>query len=258
MKLKLITEMPLVGYHVNDNVVGKGEGGYTGFSKQSANALRAPKVLKKLTKVLDRSKYKIIIIADEGHPKIENYSLDDQYFIDAGIDPKVAKNAITVIISFDNAEEQHDLSPWIILHQLGEAAVEGGRFGWWFDVYQKYEDHLSKTPIARGREDMVQAYGKDNFGMEIDSSAFSHIFDMKSAREFIHGGFDNYDCDQELLVEYLWYGGNIRVNYPDWIDRKIVDHVKRELEYKIANRLDMMVGKVYNNDPQARYGDEED
>jgi hypothetical protein len=259
MKLKLITEMPLVGYHVNDNVVGKSDKDSLDnqFSPQSANALRAPKVLTQLTKVLNRSRHKIIVIADQKPPR--NFrtrptsapnnvgfesALSDQYYQEAGIDPNTAKDAITMVISFDNSEGQHNLSPWMILHQIGEVATNGGENTWWIDLFHKYAKHL-QVPLARGREEEVRMYAYE-YGSD-GKSAFSHIFNMKSAREFIHGGFSNYDMDQELVTEYLWYGGNIRVNYPDWIDKKVVDTIKAELEYEIGKRLDSMTGKAFNN-----------
>jgi hypothetical protein len=277
MKLKLITEMPLVGYHVKPNVAdgkplvqnhrGRGREPFPGdewqgnqdlvprsdgFSKQSANALQSPKVHEQLTKVLNRSdRHKIIIISDTTPPGVNNSSLsfsegdgettlDDQYYLDAGIDPKLAKDAITIVLSIDNSENNHHLSPWMILHQIGEIASVAGGMGWWYGLADKYGEQL----------------GLNNRGMqwEIDSQkVFARIFNMKSARSSRETDvedrfFVNIDTEAELVTEYLWYGGQIRVNYPDGIDRKVIDAIKDELEFEIGKKLDSMVGKAYDND----------
>ena len=246
MKLRTISEMPLAGYHVNDTVT-KSRGHQ--FSNQSDNLLRKPKVLDQLTKVLSRTGYKIIIIADAEAPIINGEKLPDEYYVSAGINPSIASDAITILISFDNSGDQHHLTPWIILHQLGEVATKGGAIGPWNEVYKKYEKYLSKTPLARGKEIEVKTYG----GQEKHKDSFTHIFKMKSAREFTHGGFDNYDTDAELVAEYLWHGGKIRVNYPDWINKKVVDAIKSDVELYISKLLDSMIGLAFNNDLFGAY-----
>ena len=61
--------------------------------------------------------------------------------------------------------------------------------------------------------------------------------------------------DAELVVEYLWHGGKVRVNYPDWIDRKVVDAIKSDIESDLSKRLGSMIGLAYNNDMEEIYAD---
>ena len=259
MKLRIITEMPLAGYHASDTIDKSGRSydasgreGYwpQQFSSQSRNALRHPKVLQRLTEVLSRTGYNIIIIADAEAPHIQGEKLPVWYYKNAGIDPRAAENAITLLVSMDNSEGQHHLSSWMILHQLGEIVTQGGSEGPWTDAFEKYKKYLSASPLARGREIDVEIYGGESF-----KDAFTHIFKMQSAQNFSHGASDNFDMDAELVVEYLWHGGKVRVNYPDWIDRKVVDAIKSDIESDLSKRLGSMIGLAYNNDMEEIYAD---
>lgn len=72
---------------------------------------------------------------------------------------------------------------------------------------------------------------------------------MKSAREYLHGSANNFDMCAELVAEFLWHGCKIRVNYPDWIDKNIVDQIKLVIEARLTQILNTMIGKAYVNIP---------
>lgn len=246
MKLKTIFEMPLVGYNAdraNNNI--RSGYGYDGYSKQSANALQHPKVIRKLSEVLSRHDYNIIIIAD---PAIGSSSLSDpidldtDYYEQLGISKNVVENAITVIINHDNSNNQQQLSPWMILHQVGEAATNGGMTSGWFNILKKYKKYFNSISGAFANNKWSKMYS----GNDPVTDIFSHVFKMKSAREFIHGGFDNFDCDAELVTEYLWHG-KIRINNVDGVPNEVISAIKNEAEDFAKNCLDRMIGGAYSN-----------
>jgi hypothetical protein len=276
---RVLSEMPLVGYNVDKLKDGPST---KHFAKQSVNALQQPKVIETLTQKLSRHKYNIVIIADPGGDTVTDLMgqrLPDKYCEETGIDRRIVRRAITMILTYDNNELfdskngvdryiQHHFSPWIILHQIGEIAtaydLAGGKGDIWDKAYMAFRQHLSKVPKARGREKFIKLYDhleswydgekdddddenssyfRDNFKIK---SAFTHLFEMKSAREFIHGGAGNYDMAPELYTEYLWHG-TIRMNYHDWIERDVVDKIKEFLINRIETTLDAMVGKAFDN-----------
>jgi len=154
----------------------------------------------------------------------------------------VTRDAITIVISYDNSEGQQNLTPWVILHQFGEIATLGGTQNFWRPIFDEFKEYLESTPIARGQDKWVKTYG----GRKLADS-FTHLFKMKSAREFIHGNVGNFDMDAELVAEFLWHGSHIRMNYPDWIDNDVVNMIKDKIESKITSILDPMIGKSFNN-----------
>lgn len=240
MRLRAITET-LLGHHVGDlGGPDRNNYSYQGFStREPSNSgghrrpslYGQPKFYQILSQKLSRLiKHDLIILVGKDLSKYaggaEETALIPELSQKTDIPPEYFPRAITLLITGDNS--QSSLSPWLILHQLGEALLAQG-FELWNDlIVKKYGHFLRKAPhVDPERSEHAELYGDQaDHGLR----AFHHLFKMKSARDFLHGDFDNIDPGQEIMVEYLWHGGKIRMNYPSWIDRKVVDAIKTDCE----------------------------
>lgn len=235
MKLRIISEMPLVGYNIDKSQ------NSNAFDPQSQRVLNHPKVLRMLSQKLS-SDFNIIIIADPGlfnKPVVKNTNnevkLDDDYYKSAGINPSLVKQSITFILTGDNARNGDRLTPWIILHQLGECVVLSGMiYDHVWSKYGKLLNRLNTTPFKDGK-----TLGDEDF------RAYFHLFKMKSARD--RWSPENYDYSAELVTEYLWHGGRIRINYPDGFDKTEIDQFKLDLETATQTALEKMIGRSFVN-----------
>ena len=120
-------------------------------------------------------------------------------------------------------------SPWLYVHQLGEAInLKCGNFvdgenaeGWEFnDFYATM--------------------------FELDPQWYLNL-KMGSARAAKEDNSDIEDLHQELITEYLWHGGRIRFDYGE-LDKSEVDAALNSFYDTMKNVLDRLVGQVLTND----------
>lgn len=240
MRLKLISEV-LKGYHIGQmDVRQRGQDSFSAKTKQMYGSTKFYNILSdKLSRLLD---HHIIILTGsdlnqfsggpEETPQIEELSRR------TNIPVKDFLQSITLMIISDNYQSQ--LSPWLLLHQLAEAILQQGFDVWEGFVKPKYGAYFERSaPIDPKISNHARVYGSK---ASSDMRAFHHLFKFRSAREFRHGDYDNIDPGQEILVEYLWHGGKIRINYPEWIDRRVVDSLKNDIEEWCFDILDKLVG----------------
>lgn len=216
-----------------------------------------PKLYKMVGRKLSRLlKHDIIIIAGNNLEQFEGGPEEDDKIIELAkqvdIDPNDFLTSITLLIVGNN--NQRSVTPWLVLHQLGEALANQGFDVWYGFIAKKYEAALKRAPeIDLTVSDDAEAYGED---ADWSLRAWHHLFKFKSARLLLHGGFDNIDPGQELVAEFLWHGGRVRINYPDWIDRRIVDSIKSDIEEWIDDLLTKLKGTRLVNeiDPSSEVG----
>ena len=81
----------------------------------------------------------------------------------------------------------------------------------------------------------------ENISYPIASGGIKNIFNFKSVEEIksIHDG----EIVHELIAEYLWHGGEIRVKKP-YNNNEEIMNVIFEVEEKITELLDNCVGKI--------------
>lgn len=135
----------------------------------------------------------------------------------SGVPLESMEDAINLVITGDNS--QLALSPWYVLHQVGEGIV--GQIDR-FEVLDR-----------AGSQEAVRLWGHD----------WPHrIFAMRSARIG-----KMVDVLQELITEYLWHGCRIRRRYPEDANRADVDKVVDRCEQVIDDLLQQCIGKVIYN-----------
>jgi len=215
MRLCLISEMPFAGFDFYAQEPFDNFDYGNGITSQSFETFRNKKVLNILSDKLSRlSKYniKIVVIKPE-----------DEKIFDVS-DP----DCITLAMVHDGylGGQFERMTPWMALHQLGEA------IDYWteFDVVEflyEYFGNVSGDP----------------------NRLFELLFKMRSARDKIQTANGSYDITAEVVTEYLWHGGRIRVNYINGVDPTVIDNFKSEVEDAIDKTLSSLVGKTITNWP---------
>lgn len=227
-------------------------GKYIGrFQPKTMKAYTSPKFYEILSQKLSRqTRHELIILVGEHLDRYEgrspslHRSLSDL----TGIPAEDFVNAITLLITGDN--EQPSVSPWLILHQLGEALREKKHDVWDY-ICEKYKDQLKGAPLITS---VTNAHTSRLNGYDSQFiRAWHHLFKMRSAREVLHGVFDNIDPGPELVAEYLWHGSRVRINYPDWLDNSVVDAIKADIEAYLEAALNKLAGATICNEPQETY-----
>lgn len=182
------------------------------FSKKDRLIITHPKTFRILEEKLKNSKYNFNILLIESQ-KDSNKNEYMEHLIKFMKENNISQqNHITFA---KNSTSGHLLTPWMILHTLGHAISEEN------DYYVTSEVINLLEPIK-------------NIGI-------NNIFNFKSAEE-IKNIYDG-EIVHELIAEYLWHGGEIRVKNPYNNNEKIMN-VIFEIEEKIAELLDNCIGKI--------------
>lgn len=231
MRLYIIAEMPLT-FRVSGDFPQKRPKTMPGrFSSNTAQAYSSPKFYEILSnKLSDWTARDIILLggvywdADKTSPISDLVELSKS----TGIPAKTFEHSITLMICDDNS--QPELSPWLLLHQLAEAVIlnedgDPNQHDFWIDtLYPKYAKQLSSMDDGRANPVL---------------ETFYKIFKMRSARTRKAA-----DMAAELVTEFLWHKGRLRVNYPPEVPRGVIDAIKEEAESHINGLLDRCTGKL--------------
>lgn len=237
----MLVEMAMLHKWV-DSDISAGEK-YSGFRFSPVNlkSLKTEKVWEVVSQKIARATgFDFIFIASDKFKTGSDKHSSAELSAVTGIPVEDFKRAITIILGYD--QEQDVLTPWMILHQVGEIIDDGSL---WPTIYRKYADMLDAAPSPQNVKDQKTLQRRNPHTHKAEN-AFTSLFKMRSARHFIHGPVDNFDTGPELVAEYLWHG-QVRMNYPDWLDRTVVDSIKNDVERTIENHLNQMVGRSFNN-----------
>jgi len=207
------------GTHIGTQVVNPGryEDEITGrFSNKDKAVLSHPKTFKTLEDRLSNSNYNFNILMIETATNqryigvLDDYKNDvDKYIKSQGI---VTQNHITFV---KNGTSGHVLTPWMILHTLGHAVV----------------DYIGEdTKIV----ELVRA-----IMYQLDKAS---IFHFKSAKESEIYNNTN-ELVHELIAEFLWHGGRIRIN-PVFANNEDIKTKVATIESRIKTTLDYCVGQI--------------
>lgn len=188
------------------------------FSKKDRLIITHPKTFKILEEKLKDSKYNFNILLVESQKKssVNEYM---EYLIKFMKENNInQQNHITFA---KNSTSGHLLTPWMILHTLGHAISE--------------ENDYNIRNIINLLEPM------ENINYPIASGGIKNIFNFKSVEE-IKSIYDR-EIVHELIAEYLWHRGKIRVKKP-YNNIEEIMNVIFEVEEKITEILDNCVGKI--------------
>jgi len=145
-------------------------------------------------------------------------------------------DAVNFIMTGNNA--QKEFSPWLYLHQLGEALNNECRV-----------DDPSGEPEEFGEHEAIGAQFME-FYIRIKELVPDWMYRLKmgSAREAKMKGSFIGDLHQEIITEFLWHGGRIRFDYPDDVDKREVDAAFDIFKTALRKLLDAYVGGILQND----------
>lgn len=258
MKLSFLylTEAPLE-YQVQPEADRKDpRGSGPGFHNNQYKAWSSPKFLEMVkTKLIRLANHNIILIIGGDvtrtpEPRALNPGTKDEYRYThhrlstieelskaTNIPIKTLQNSITVNLN-SSQPDADPASPWMIIHQITEAlrydVLEDARNAGYTDLYGDDNEAMFLHHIEKN-------FGPQANNHEIARTIFRRIFKMQSAQN------KTGEMINELFTEYLWHGGKIRVNYPEDLNRQVVDKLKAELETYFTLVLDRAVGKYYDN-----------
>ena len=192
----------------------------------------APKYMEVLSDKLSRlSGYNINIFVIDGR-------LNDIYRTKlselTGVPVSELSDAINFIMAGNNNQRQ--FSPWLYMHQLGEALNNQCRI-----------DDLNDSRFGR-HEEAGAKFMEFYDGIEKLVPDWQYRLKMGSAREAKRTNSWIGDFHQELMTEFLWHGGRIRFDYPDGVDRREVDALFDVFKSALRQLLDACVGSVLIND----------
>ena len=216
---------------------GYGHGEKPYFKQKSYEGYVAPKYMEIMSDKLSRlSGYHInifIIEARGNNLNLSSFKIDDLAQV-TGLPLSELTDTINFIMTGNN--QQSEFSPWLYMHQLGEA-IEKACGG--------LED--SANP-GLGNADGWE-FNDFYFGMEdLLGSRWIDNLKMGSARESKRRQLYIVDLHQELITEYLWHGGRIRFDYPEEVDRSEVDALLDIFYNAMTDLLNGLVGKLLFND----------
>ena len=224
---KILSEMPIRHFKAfNDRAEESMDGSQ--FHDNTIMGYTSPKFMATVSEKLSRlSGFNINIFVIEGYDRIykNEYELETLSKV-AGVPVEDLKDAINFVMT-GNAQ-QYEFSPWLYMHQLGEAInlhCSGAEAG---DVILHFKDFFDRI------EELVPDW--------------KYRLKMGSAREAKATGGAIGDLLQELITEYLWHGGRIRFDYPDDIDKNEIDEIFDSFKATLEQLLNGLVGHIVTND----------
>jgi hypothetical protein len=149
----------------------------------------------------------------------------DQLSKFSGVPIEELSDAINVIMAGNNG--QTAFSPWLYMHQIGEAFGNSVR-----NIEDTFEEFIDEIIAAAG----------ENW--------FADTLKMGSARQ-AKEGIEIADPLQELMTEYLWHGGRIRIVIPKGADKAAILNAYETFSLIFEELLDKNVGDIIRNQIQA-------
>ena len=248
MKFKdwLLAEMPMSNYRYRFDKIIPTSVGIPHFNQKDRAAIENITVQKKLEEVLNRTGYNfnILFIEVQGlgyqsYPKTQYRKIVRFY---------CNKNNIPLEghITFAKKQSTGDvMSPWMILHTMGHALLE--------NTNEFIAMNNTLTEFARD----IRYYDKTSLIPNEKVESLSRLFMFASARNKVYeletgrphkksiADFDELIYD--LVAEYLWHGGRIRVNQQTaiklQIDHKINNFIQ-SIQNIISGALHKNVGNI--------------
>ena len=237
---KILSEMPIRHFmpagkkieHAESEFPNYSYGDKAYFRSKSYEGYTSPKYIEIMSDKLSRlSGYHInifIIEARSNETRFHDfYPIEDLAEI-TGLPLSELTDAINFIMTGNNQQTQ--FSPWLYMHQLGEA-INGACGG-----LDTGGDEFEFQDFYDGMEDLI-------------GPKWIYHLKMGSAREAKQSNTDITDLHQELITEYLWHGGRIRFDYPDNIEKEKVDSLLNIFYDQMKQQLNGLIGKVIINDP---------
>jgi hypothetical protein len=179
--------------------------------------------------------YNINIFVTDGGLNQINYNVNYLSHL-TGVPVSELSDAINFMMVGNNRQRQ--FSPWLYMHQLGEALNNICRV----DLAGTPQEDFGRYKVIGKR--FVKFYA------EIKELVPDWVYRLKmgSARQAKSEGGRITDLHQELITEFLWHGGKIRFDYPDGVDRREVDALFDNFKTTLRALLDKCVGRIIEND----------
>lgn len=236
MKLRMIlSEMPVRHF----KAAGSLPGSRRSFEEKSYEGYTSPKYMNIVSEKLSRlSGYNInIFIIDTISNKLTPDMRIEELAKLTGVPVNELEDAINFIMSGNRG--QIEFSPWLYMHQLGEAITEHYQNIYGLDEDDPDDDlEYAIFGQATGIHDRLHKLIPDNWHYRLK---------MGSARKAKAEHSVIEDLFAELLTEYMWHGGRIRFDYPENVDKREIDEVLNLIYFEFKTLLDGCVGKILFN-----------
>jgi hypothetical protein len=183
----------------------------------------------------------------ENNKKIKQRNYNN-FFIDIckkylGITESDINNSIVI---FKTSEDQAEMSPWMMVHQIAEALMQAGT-----GASESSSGRVLSRDYQQAVDNLIKASGMDDSPLSNPSSRLvttrrfaSKIFKFNSARRYAKDGDLQFDVLEEMIVEYMWHGARLRYNVPEGFDAADVKRFVNDVESAIRKMLDSSVGEV--------------
>jgi hypothetical protein len=206
------------------------------FSKKDKVVLSHPKTFRTLEQRLSNSKYQFnILLMESMFVMFGNYKNEAEKFIkEQGIQ---TQGYITFI---KNGTSGHLMTPWMILHTIGHAATTFTEISMEGQVKDAMIGISAYILEKEGKTDEI----KNLYGPFLGWRTMLKEFLMfQSAKDITNGGIVPAELVNELVAEFLWHGGKIRIA-PKYRDDPFVNHKIDSIRARIEEMLDLCVGQV--------------
>jgi hypothetical protein len=143
------------------------------------------------------------------------------------------------IVIFKTYENQAQMSPWIMVHQIGEALTQvaidtsGSKH---FGTREEFSN------IIKSYRKVIDPDGR--YGGDL-ADFVAPILQFGSARLRRANRDQQFDLQAEIITEYLWHNKRIRFGVPVGMDSDLVGRMISELEDLVARHLDACVGQIF-------------
>ena len=146
------------------------------------------------------------------------------------------------IVIFKTYENQAQMSPWIMVHQIGEALTQVST-EYSGSNYSKHFGTLGEfSGIVESYRKVIDPDGR--FGGDLPDF-LAPILQFGSARLRRADPGQQFDLSAEIITEYLWHNKRIRFGVPVGMDSDLVGRMISELEDLVARHLDACVGRIF-------------
>lgn len=230
---QILNEMPLRHHKAVGNKPDptlRGYPPYPRFWGKSYEGYTSPRFIKVLSDKLSRMSgynFNIFVIdamanpgTDRRYPHKYRYNLKELSKF-TGVPMEELTDAINVLMVGN--QDQTEFSPWLYMHQIGEAFANS-----LVDIEGTFYEFIEEIEAAAGK------------------NWYADTLKMGSAR-LAKRGEDIPDTFQELMTEYLWHGGKIRISIPEGTDKAAILHAYETFSLLFEEILDNAVGHIIIN-----------
>lgn len=228
----LTSGKPDIGYQIS----GVGEQISGRFSRKDRQVITHPRTARILEERLKESEFDFNILLIEDKWRGEKSPRDGNQGYESQVEEFMEQNGMRTeghITFVKNGTSGHVLTPWMILHTMGHALAE--------------EEPMAHNWIRQIIHAILERIspGNNDFRTAARKGTFARLFMFKSASidDYHNSGNTPSELCNELIAEFLWNNGTIRIKPPYDEDQEVMSRVE-SMKMEIRSMLQRCVGKI--------------